>query len=442
MRAACPHRIDPSCGRSVPAVSMSSTITAVLPRTSPPGGCHQLADREAGADWRSRRVTLSCAARCRDMSPRVLAIILVTLAVPTAAHAEGSRWSPVDVPATDLADAAGAVAPSAARGHVVFSRLMPGTEHYELVEWTAERGLRVLPVGERAVPFDADVGPGATSGAVVSYSRCAKDGTLSYILPTVDFSRARGCRPYVLDLRRADARPRPLRLAGATGLSLTTPSVRGGSVAAVAAPARGTTSARVLRWRRMTQAPVRLRGGSPPKCSYASCRTAPRTSVDALDLGPRSVAFLWRLSDPPYGAGQGVELRSSSLRPGGPGRQVSSAQGYVSGACGFRQPLSPSAGGGGGVSFLLAQSPCEELQTSLARQRVGVKSILGTRPAGALVYGAAFEASRVFWLRGAPPVPDASEGSDDDIPVPCATTGTACRLVVSRSLPPSGAAGR
>lgn len=210
---------------------------------------------------------------------------------------------------------------------------------------------------------------------------------------------------------------------------------------AVAAPARGASSVRVLRWLRTTQTPVRLRGGSPPECPYKSCRKSPRTGVDALDQGPRSVAFLWRLSDPPYGAGSGVELRTSSLRPRGPGGQISRAQGYVSGACGFRQPLSPSAGSGGGVSFLLAQSPCEELQTSLARQRAGAKSILGTRPAGALVYGAAFEASRVFWLRGAPQPPDAAEGSDDAPPVPCATPGTTCRLVVSSSLPPSDAAG-
>ncbi len=388
-------------------------------------------------------MTLSCAARCKDMSPRVLAVvILAALGVPAAAHADGSHLSPVDVPATDLADATGAVAPSAAEGHVVFSRRVPGTGRFELVGWTAEQGLRVLPVGDRAVPFDADVGPDDRGGAVVSYSRCATDGKTTYILPTVDFTRARGCRPYVLDLRRPGARPRLLRLAGASGLSLTTPSVHGRSVAAVAAPARGATSARVLRWRRTAQDPVRLRGGSPPKCSYASCRTAPRTSVDALDLGPRSVAFLWRLTDPPYGAGQGVELRTSSLRPSGPARQISSAQGYVSGACGFRQPLSPSAGGGGAVSFLLAQSPCDELQTSLVREHSGTTSFRRTRPAGALAYGAAFDGSRVFWLRGAPPAPDAPEGSGDDIPVPCATTATACRLVVSSSLPRSAAAGR
>jgi hypothetical protein len=116
------------------------------------------------------------------------------------------------VAATDLADATGAVAPSAAAGHVVFSRQVPATGRFELVAWSAAGGLRVLPVGDRAVPFDADVGRDAAGRAVVSYSRCAVDGTLASALPSVDFSATGGCRPYVLDVDRPGARPGPLRL--------------------------------------------------------------------------------------------------------------------------------------------------------------------------------------------------------------------------------------
>ena len=362
-----------------------------------------------------------------------LVAILATLALPASALADGSRLKPAETPAVDLADATGAVAPSAALGHVVFSRFVPATKRFELVDWTAEGGLRVLPVGNRAVPFDADVGPGASGGAVLAFSRCTTDGKLTYVLPTVDFTRARGCRAYIMDLGGAGARPRRLSLARSAGLSLTTPSVRRGSVAAIAAPAKGSTSARVLLWPRTRQAPLRLRGGSPPKCPYRSCRVAPRTGVDALDLGPRSVAFLWRVTEPPYGAGDGVELRTSSLRAGGTGGQVDRAQGYVSGACGFRQPLSPGAGADGGVAFLLAQSPCEVLQTTLARQRPGSRVLSGVRPAGALAYGAAYDDEQVFWLRGAP-----ARGVDEEpsaAPVPCADPAAKCRLVVSSSLP-------
>jgi hypothetical protein len=319
---------------------------------------------------------------------------------------------------------------------------VPATGRFELVDWTRTGGLRVLPVGDRAVPFDADAGPGSTGDAVVAYSRCATDGKLAFVLPTVDFTGARGCRLEILDLDRAGARPRPLRLARSAGLSLTTPSVRGGAVAAVAAPAPGSTSARVLFWPRTTQAPVRLRGGSPPKCPYNACTVAPRTGVDALDLGPRSVAFTWRLTVPPYGAGPGLELRVSSLRPGGAGRQVSAAQGYLSGACGFRQPMSPTAGAGGGAAFLLAQSPCDELQTSLAVQRAGERGLRGARPAGVLAYGAAYDGSRVYWLRGAPSRPAAAGTTPEAAPVPCAAAGAGCRLVVSGALPLAVAARR
>jgi hypothetical protein len=110
---------------------------------------------------------------------------------PASAGADGSRLPPVAVGATDLADGTGAVAASAAAGHVVFSRQAPSTGRFELVAWSAGRGLRVLPVGDRAVPFDADVGRDAPGGAVVSYSHCAVDGTVSYVLPSVDFSAAR-----------------------------------------------------------------------------------------------------------------------------------------------------------------------------------------------------------------------------------------------------------
>jgi hypothetical protein len=203
----------------------------------------------------------------------LLGLVAGTLAFPASAGADGSRLPPVAVAATDLADATGAVAPSAAAGHVVFSRQVPSTGRFELVAWSAGRGVRVLPVGDRAVPFDADVGRDALGGAVVSYSRCAVDGTLSYVLPSVDFSAARGCRPFVLDLDDPGARPRPLRLARASGLSLSTPSVRGRSVAAVAVPDRG-ANVRILFWRDTTQAPVR-RAAAPP-------RSAPSRRVRSL----------------------------------------------------------------------------------------------------------------------------------------------------------------
>ena len=93
---------------------------------------------------------------------RLLAIVLAVLPLvfAAAASADSSRFPAVDLRFTDLADATNATAPTAAAGHVVFSRLT-ASKRYELVDWTAKGGERVLPFGTRAVPFDADTGVGA-----------------------------------------------------------------------------------------------------------------------------------------------------------------------------------------------------------------------------------------------------------------------------------------
>lgn len=370
------------------------------------------------------------------MRRSLLLVLLMLLGLPAAARADGSRLDPVEVPAVDLADATNLTTPTAAAGHVVFSRYVPALRRYELVAWSAAGGVRALPVGDRAVPFDADAGTNVRGHPVVTFSRCATDGTMAPVLPTVDFTGARGCRPWIASLTSGSGSLRPLRLARAAGLSLTTPSMWRGGVVAVAAPARGSHDARVLYWKRRDRAPVRLRGGSAPDCPFGKgqCRrTVPRTGVDALDLGPRSVAFLWRMTDPPFGAGPGIELRSSTLRPGGPGRRLGVATGYLSGACGFRQPLSPAATARGGIGFVLAQSPCDVLQTSLALQRTSRSTVLGARPADVMAYGAAFDGREVYWLRGAPP--SRTLTATEPAPVPCARADASCRLVRSRDLP-------
>lgn len=361
---------------------------------------------------------------------RLAAALVCLLALPAVAGADGSRITPTDLPATDLASGEGAVAPTAASGHVVYSRLVPGTGMYELVHWTAARGLDTLPVETRSIPFDADLGRDAAGRPVLTYSQCATDGRLGGVLPALDFTRARGCtvRFLVLTETGTESAPRTLRLAGTSGLSLTTPSIRGRAVAAVASPARGSQLARVLYWRAAGTRPVRLRGGTPPKCPYQRCAVAPRSAVEALDLGAWSVAFLWRLTEPGVGAGPATELRTSELRGGG-GRQFIKAQGYTSGACGFRQPLSPRAGADGRVSFLLAQSPCDEVQTTLAID--AGPPMAGIRPSRALAYGAAWDGKDVYWLAGQP-----SEATEENaaFPVPCAKPGVGCRLVVSRNV--------
>jgi hypothetical protein len=340
-------------------------------------------------------------------------LIALMLGLPAAARADSARFAPVDVPATDLADATGAVALSAAGGHVVFSRAT-GDGAYQLVDWSAAGGLRVLPLAAGTAPFDADAGVDAQGRSVVTYSTCTA-GT------RVGRATRRRCTLRVLRLDRADARPMVLTLRGAGDLSLTTPSMRGRAVVAVAAPTGRSHNARILYWSSPSATPRRLSGGTAECPSFERCKTGPDTTVDALDLGRRSVAFVWEINPGLGGIAATQELRSAPLG-GGHSTKVRGVTGYVSGACGYRKPGSPNALSNGGVGFVLTQSPCDTDQTTIGRRAPGASDFEGARPAGALVGGAAWDGSRVYWLRCAAR-PDTDVLSSD------------CRLVVSQAVP-------
>lgn len=340
-------------------------------------------------------------------------LTMLLLALPASAGADSARFAPVDVPARDLADATGATRMSAAGGHVVFSRAV-GKGVFELVDWSAAGGLRVLTAGTRTAPFDADAGLDAKGDPVVVFSTCPAAGAV----------RRRGCTLRELRLDRAGARPTALRLHGARGLSLTMPSMRGRAVVAVTTPAAGSHNVRILYWPTRTAAPRRLSGGTAECPSFAACATGPNTAVDALDLGRRSVAFVWDVDGGGLGISANQELRTAPL-DGGHSRQAARAYGYVSGACGYRRPGSPNALPGGDVGFVLSQSPCDAEQTTIARWDAGAGDFRGARPAGTLVGGAAWDQQRVYWLSCAPRHdPDYNADVISD----------ACRLVVSTAI--------
>src|SRR5436190_4335951 len=102
---------------------------------------------------------------------RAATLTALVLLLPTAAAADSARFAPVDIPATDLADATGAVGMSAASGHVVFSRAV-GNRVYRLFDWSRVDGLRTLAAGTRTAAFDADVGLDANGRPVVVFSTC------------------------------------------------------------------------------------------------------------------------------------------------------------------------------------------------------------------------------------------------------------------------------
>src|SRR3954454_2934799 len=197
------------------------------------------------------------------MNRFVAVLSALMLMLPAAALADSARFAPVAVRAVDLSDATGAVAMSAAAGHVVFSRAA-GKDVYQLVEWSAAGGLRVLPVGTRTAPFDADAGLDRHGRPVVTFSTCpsGRQGPPA---------AGRPCALRVLRLDRGDARPASLRLHGDRGLSLTSPSMRGRAVAAVAAPAGASHNVRLLYWATAAQTPRRLSGGTASCPAYERC---------------------------------------------------------------------------------------------------------------------------------------------------------------------------
>jgi hypothetical protein len=287
-----------------------------------------------------------------------------------------------------------------------------------------------LPVAERSVPFDASAGPSASGRPVVVFSACRRDPPgLTGILPTPDWGAASAC--VLKQLALEGGGPQRIRRVG-TGRSLTTPSVWRGSLVAVARTPSG-ANARVLWWGPGARTPVRLPGGSVPTCPFRSCPAdSMRTSIDALDLGPRSLALDWRITGGNViGTGLGWELRNVSLAT----RRSTIVQfGYISGACGFHQPFAPGATASGLATYVDAASPCDALQTALARFDPRAELRREARPDDAFVFGAATDGATTYWLRGqvaTNPPGDVPSGSEPA----CTLAGAHCQLVRSTALP-------
>ena len=85
---------------------------------------------------------------------------------------------------------------------VLFSKRDPATGRFKL--WYTETGRppAPLPVADRSVPFDADLGPGAHGHFLAVYSRCAREPRWDPVDEDTppDYSRGRGCALYELDL--------------------------------------------------------------------------------------------------------------------------------------------------------------------------------------------------------------------------------------------------
>ena len=96
---------------------------------------------------------------------RVLSLAAILLALG-ATSAAGLQATPL----TSLENAAPEL--SAYGGYVVFSRLETSAAGWRLVAWH-DGTIAPLNVPERAVPFDADVGPSPSGAPTVVFSKCS-----------------------------------------------------------------------------------------------------------------------------------------------------------------------------------------------------------------------------------------------------------------------------
>jgi hypothetical protein len=293
----------------------------------------------------------------------------------------GGTRHPVTTPSASgasvgaIASGAGVSGLSAYGGHLVFNRRQDG--RYRLYHWHDGR-LDALPLPARRTPFDADAGPDEQGHPVVVYSDC---GTR--------------CRVFRLPLDRP-AKPRDLGIEGRL------PSTWRGRLAYVAGGKL---------W-------VRLRGRDESR----RLPLPKGATVETLDLGSRAAVFTWSTEDVGFGIGEGWVLQIDPLR-GGTKRMV---EGYISGACGFVRPLTPTAAGLGAF-WIATGATCDVTKTIFAEADLRYAHPRSATAPGHLILGATRDATSIYYLSAAP-------HAVRDLPDPASCEGTPCTIVRARAV--------
>jgi hypothetical protein len=190
---------------------------------------------------------------------------------------------------------------SAFQGRAVWSRFDPATGRYQLVTATAaDPRPAVLPIPSRAVPFDADLGPGPGGSTVAVYSRCAREpfGAGPDGMPV--WSTGRGCDIYVFDF----ADPQEVRYgAGNTrDASEFLPSIWGTRIAFARRYERRTGRRGIYPYVYVVPIP----GDPSERLPGGSRGVTGRPGPFGLDLAGRSLALGWRY----VRGGEGRPVRS------------------------------------------------------------------------------------------------------------------------------------
>lgn len=332
-------------------------------------------------------------------------ILAAALAVP--ARAETTKV---------IADGRGATGLSAYGGHLVYSVRDPVSKQWSLVRWHAGH-VEALPVPPRSVPFDADAGPDAAGHPVVVYSACTRAAAPR------DATAARGC--HIMQLR-LDRPSRPVPVAGTNrpGVSLTTPSRWRGDLAYARRADGSELSQVVLRHKGTTR---RLR--QPAILCDLDCDDRDvAITIEAIDLGARAAAFLWRQDGADtYGI---ASVWSLIVDPLSGGRMRDLSDGYVDGACGYVLPFAPTVIGAGAF-WVAAGSPCDRTQTDFAQELLRPRRFREAKERSGPIFGATRDGDTVYWLRPAKLRSTDQLGYSDL----CADPQRRCQIVRSRQLP-------
>ena len=158
---------------------------------------------------------------------------------------------------------------------VLFSKRDPATGRFKLFYTETGRPPAPLPVADRAVPFDADLGPGAHGHFLAVYSRCEREPRWDPVDEDTppNYSLGRGCDLYELDLT-TDRERRLMRTAESEFL----PAVWKDGLAF----ARVYASKKIALYHRTATMTSRRMPGGPPN-----------GRPNGLDLYGRRLAFGW-----------------------------------------------------------------------------------------------------------------------------------------------------
>lgn len=369
-------------------------------------------------------------------------IVLAFALVGGAAFGAVAR-APAESVVSDLANLPyAAQALTAYDGYVVYSQSDAEGRRWRLMVWHAG-AISALPVPPRAVPFDADAGPGANGQPEVVFSECAAEpSVLQGETPSgpvslggnfgsvVDWSTASGCRIHELSLLGGAA----MRVSeiGAPGASDTTPTIWRGAIAFARLLPRphGPPVPEIMLWR--AGEPLRRLGGGPPPCKGAGSCT-PRSNgpvgafVASMDLGPHGLAVDWYFdgSNVTLGIGPQWQVLQDPLS-GGSAVDVA-ADGFVGGACTSNDPLSPNEVDGSVVVYAQDENECEYKPGSPQFETSAFEPS-GVAPAGGGFIGAlAADGTTSYWLRVKP----ADPAMESDYAPVCEPGITNCTLVRS-----------